>query len=594
MDSRARARSRPKKVQKLGRYYLLNRIAQGGFAEVYRAVLDAGEGIHRLVAVKCLHSDHGIDTEFSRAFRSEIKVSLGLAHPNIVPTFDFGEESGRPYIVFEYIHGRSLRQVLTRMSDRSRVLSVEHSAFIIEQSAAALHYAHTFRDPITRDPVEIIHRDVSPQNILISFEGVPKLIDFGIAKVMAAAEGKSGLSERTRTGVIKGKPAYLSPEQIRGDTLDGRSDVFALGIVLWETLTGVRLFGGKEHSLAIQAIMDTSFKIEPPSNINPAVPPELDQVVLNALARSREDRFRNARDFQNGLVRFLTKADGAKSRDQYHSEISDLLSDIFAEEIEADQAELRRLNEQVQEIAMNEGRRMEGRPREFSLEELSEIMKAPARERDTFDESTIKSTSHPKPPSPDSRKLVMLPLPDKTPDISLEASVNKGALPGPEEPAAKPELAVRPATAQRGQHLRVVHGPDHDGQTEPMPPVPMPAPPQPTPAAPPLPPVDEPTLSKTLTRTDLSAQRMALTRAVAIFVSLIAGLWLMNKVLKSRHSVGIGDQITTTSRPNFQTDDSSEPDHGGNHKTAEPDTDPEYKDYSVPPIDIVPGNSHGK
>src|SRR5262249_39129921 len=134
---------------------------------------------------------------------------------------------------------------------------------------------------------------------LISFEGIPKIIDFGIAKVMAAA-AEASTDERTRTGVIKGKPAYLSPEQIRGDVLDGRSDVFALGIVLWETLTGVRLFGGKDHSLAIQAIMDTAYKVEPPSNINPSVPQELDQVVLNALARSREDRFRNARDFQNG------------------------------------------------------------------------------------------------------------------------------------------------------------------------------------------------------------------------------------------------------------------------------------------------------
>src|SRR6185295_1926671 len=226
------------KPRKVGRYTVLERIAEGGSAEVFRGLEDRGHGIQRLVAIKLILWQLADETRFLELFREETKLSLGLNHPNIVLTFDSGEdESGRPFIVLEHVHGRTLRAVLDRLADTGQRLPVELASFIAEQAAKALQYAHSFVEPLTGRVLNIVHRDISPQNLMISYDGIPKLIDFGVAKVVQE-------KDRTQTGVLKGKPAYLSPEQIGGLPLDGRSDLFALGAVLWETLTGGKLFGG--------------------------------------------------------------------------------------------------------------------------------------------------------------------------------------------------------------------------------------------------------------------------------------------------------------------------------------------------------------
>jgi serine/threonine protein kinase len=657
------------KIQKIGRYYLLNLIAQGGFAEVYRALLEAGDGIHRLVALKSLHSDHSRDSEFSRAFRSEIKVSLGLTHPNIVPTFDFGEEEGRPYIVFDYLHGRSLRQVLTRIEEKSRVLAVEHAASIIEQAAAALHYAHTFRDPITREPIEIIHRDVSPQNILISFEGVPKVIDFGIAKVMAAAgEGPFPLPEdRTRTGVIKGKPAYLSPEQIRGEGLDGRSDVFALGIVLWETLTGVRLFGGKEHSIAIMAIMDNRNKLEPPSNINPAVPAELDQIVLTALARSREERYRNAKDFQAALLRYLAKADPSKNRDVYAGEIADLMSEIFADEIERDAAELVRLNDRVNQLIQTEHRRARGGKDEMPEFSLADLIVRSGRTRTAITKTPTPSSRKNKtrtpmkgPPEPMGKTLS---LPDtKLVSVELETPGDRKKQPaggpvGGRPVAPKPEkVAPRPRIprpfvspmpqpepqpqedprADRGNEssldaTEVVPKSEPSLSSEETEVVAPPPPELRVPEDSPTPMLDRSPIARThgersvsqpivvggskrpepiarpepLVRPDPGTRpvtplpeedhgKARLVRVAIIAAVVVFALYLMGRSGRLTRNSDSGGRFLSGSSEATDKPQNRKPAsdvESEEVKRVEPEADPEYKEYSVPPIDIVPGNS---
>jgi hypothetical protein len=325
-------------LKKLGRYTLLDRIAEGGAAEVYRGLVDRGEGVQRLVAVKCIHPEHLEDVSFLQFFHDETKLSLRLCHANIVQMLDRGEDDSNPYIVLEYVHGRSIKQINDRLSQLQKPFPVELAAYVAERSAAALHYAHEFRDPHTDIVLNIIHRDVSPQNVMVSYDGVPKLIDFGIAKVLQRGD-------LTKAGVIKGKPAYLSPEQAMGRPIDARSDLFSLGIVLWEMLTGGRLFGGLDRAATLRAISDERVHIAAPSMVNPSVPPALDIIVLKALERDPNRRFRSAHELRVHLHQLL-----GKSHEQLARDLTALLSKIFSEEIEKDREELERLGAVAEEI----------------------------------------------------------------------------------------------------------------------------------------------------------------------------------------------------------------------------------------------------
>jgi serine/threonine-protein kinase len=285
-------------LKKFGRYFLLDQIAQGGMAEIYRARMASVDGAGRLLVVKRIQAGYGTNSEFLQMFKSEIKVTMGFSHPNIVQLYDFGEEQSQPYIAMEFVDGKNLRQFLTRFSELKQNFPVDLAVNVIEQAASGLHYAHTFRDKITGEPLNVVHRDISPQNILVSYEGSVKIIDFGIAKATTN-------SENTRAGVIKGKPSYLSPEQISGEPLDSRCDIFALGTVLWELLTGRKLFAGDNDLAVLKLIESCTTHVKPPSSINPQVPKELDYIVLRALARQREKRFQSCEELQRALHRFL-------------------------------------------------------------------------------------------------------------------------------------------------------------------------------------------------------------------------------------------------------------------------------------------------
>ncbi len=323
--------------KRFGKYYLLDLLAQGGMAEIYRARLASTDVAGRLLVIKKIQSSYGENRDFLHMFKSEIKVTLGFNHPNIVQVYDFGEEDHQPYIAMEWVDGRNLRQLINRFAELKKPFPIELAAFIAEQAASGLQYAHNYRDKITGDRLNVVHRDVSPQNIIISFEGNVKVIDFGIAK--AATN-----SEATRAGIIKGKPSYLSPEQISGESLDGRSDIFALGAVLWEALTGKKLFAGENDLAVLKMIESSSTHVKPPSIHNPDIPKELNDIVLRALAKQRERRFSTAEDMARALHKFIyTYFDDFNPTD-----LAYYAKDLFKNEIVEDRKKIQSLNAEIE------------------------------------------------------------------------------------------------------------------------------------------------------------------------------------------------------------------------------------------------------
>jgi len=328
-------------LKKFGKYFLLDRVGEGGMAEIFRARLASLDASGRLLVIKRIQGAYSNNQEFVQMFRSEVQVTMRFTHPNIVQLYEAGEEQGQQFIAMELVDGRNLRQVLSKVAHKQQRIPVPASCFVVEQTAAGLHYAHAFKDRITGEPLNLVHRDVSPQNILISYDGNIKVIDFGIAK--AATNG-----EATRAGVIKGKLSYLSPEQVMGEVLDGRSDIFALGIVLWELLTGRRLFvaEGDNEFQVLKMIESCNTFVKPPSTLNPEVPPELDTLVMRALARDPKKRFQTAEE----MARALRKLLATQYSDFGPSDLSTFVKRLFQELIVEDRKQLQQLNTRAEEL----------------------------------------------------------------------------------------------------------------------------------------------------------------------------------------------------------------------------------------------------
>lgn len=321
------------KPHKFGRYIIVDPIAVGGMAEIYRARLasskDKQDGPDRIIVIKKVIANLSQNSEFLQMFEAEIKITVGLTHPNIVQIYDYGRVSDQSFLAMEYVEGKNLRQFVSRLAEAKQMFPIDVSCHIVSQVCQALSYAHNFKDRFTGNSLQIVHRDISPQNIMISYEGAVKLFDFGIAKAKSAGES-------TRAGVIKGKPSYLSPEQISGEELDGRSDIFALGIVLWELLTAKRLFVAENDMAILRKIQ--SEKIEPPSSFNQAVPQGLDAIVLKSLVRDRDKRYANADEFQRDLHRFLYSYNPAFNP----SDLAKNATGLFEKEIREDSERLRK------------------------------------------------------------------------------------------------------------------------------------------------------------------------------------------------------------------------------------------------------------
>jgi serine/threonine-protein kinase len=262
-------------VRVFGRYQLLAPLASGGMAEVWRARVAGPAGVEKEVALKLVRGEHGAASPFARMLVEEARLAARLSHANVVQVFELVEEGDRHAIAMELVRGHDLGRVLERARQAGLRLGLPRALHLCVEVARALDYAHRLEED--GRPLGVVHRDVSPPNVLVSFEGEVKLADFGIARAMSQA----GLTD---PGTVKGKLAYMAPEQARGLQVDARADVFALGVLCWELCAGRRLFARDSDAATLAALLDEA-PLSPPSAWNEAVPPELDAAVLAALAR---------------------------------------------------------------------------------------------------------------------------------------------------------------------------------------------------------------------------------------------------------------------------------------------------------------------
>ncbi|MBK8013712.1 MAG: serine/threonine protein kinase [Deltaproteobacteria bacterium] len=279
-----------------GRYEILHRIAAGGMAELYLARYLGPSGFEKRCAIKRVLPQHAVNDTFSEMFLNEARVTALFDHPNIAQVFDMGkDDEGRLYIVMEHVNGLNLRQILRRCQEKGRVLPPELAGWIMAQALDGLAYAHVFREEPSGRPLNLVHRDISPQNILVSREGSVKVVDFGIAKA-------ASIRAQTVAGMLKGKLGYMSPEQAQGDPLDARSDIFCAGICLYELIAGARPFTGVDEFSTLTAILDSP---PPPIPSAAACPPGIEAAIYKALEKNPDARFQTARAFQVALYEAL-------------------------------------------------------------------------------------------------------------------------------------------------------------------------------------------------------------------------------------------------------------------------------------------------
>ncbi|HEV8433775.1 MAG TPA: TonB family protein [Thermoanaerobaculia bacterium] len=285
----------PKDGIKFGQYVLLEKIAVGGMAEVWKARMRGVEGFQKIVAIKKILPHLSDNQDFIEMFIDEAKLAAQLNHNNIIHIYDLGKIQSSYYIAMEYVDGSDLKTILKRAQERDQPMSIELGLFVASKIAAALDYAHRKRDFDDRE-LGLVHRDVSPQNVLISEEGDIKLCDFGIAKAASKAS-------HTQAGALKGKLQYMSPEQAWGRNIDKRSDIFALATVLFEMLTGRRLFTGDNELSILEQVREA--RVVAPSQYNDEVTPEIDAIVLKALQKEPEKRYQTAGEMARDLDQVL-------------------------------------------------------------------------------------------------------------------------------------------------------------------------------------------------------------------------------------------------------------------------------------------------
>jgi len=304
--------------ERFGRYILLESIGRGGMAEVFRAVAHGVEGFQRVFVIKRILQDKSQSKDFIDMFVNEARVSALLNHPNIVQSYDFGQIGSSYFISMEYLRGKDLLSVMRQLRAAKKQMDPAVAAFIAQQVALGLHYAHSLTGSGGK-PLNIVHRDVSPSNIMLLRAGGVKLLDFGIAKV--GPKQKIDPDPNEGDAFIRGKLSYLSPEQIRGDSIDGRADVFSLGVCLWEMLTGRRLFFDKSDYNTMKNVMDRP--VMPPSMQRSDLPTPLDYIAIRALERDNSRRYRNAKEMADELESYLVDAHFAAGA------VPRLLDDLF-------------------------------------------------------------------------------------------------------------------------------------------------------------------------------------------------------------------------------------------------------------------------
>jgi serine/threonine protein kinase len=288
------ARDLPNMIgRKVGRYEVIRHLASGGMAELYIARQQAMGGFEKPVVLKLLQPRYAEKASVVTMFLDEARLAAKLNHPSIVHVYDVAEAGGMKYIAMEYIQGETVAEIVTRGLATNNYLPLEHAVHIVAQTAAGLAYAHERREPDGRI-LRIVHRDVSPTNVLVSYEGQTKIVDFGIARAQDEL--------REEAGILPGKASYMSPEQIRGEGADYRSDVFALGIILYELTLCQRLYRGAPDEVMRRIVDET---ITPPTALRRDYPPALELIVMRALEKRPEDRFQSAETMRHELEEFL-------------------------------------------------------------------------------------------------------------------------------------------------------------------------------------------------------------------------------------------------------------------------------------------------
>ncbi len=304
--------------RRFGRFQLLLELQRGGMATLYVGRLTGPESFQKLVVVKRIHDHLAEEKEFVDMFHDEAKIAGLVHHPNVVTVFDFGMVDGAHYIAMEYVHGQSLVELMRIAKRVTGLLPWPQVVKMVADAASGLHAAHELVSP-DGTPLEVVHRDVSPQNILVSYDGIVKVTDFGIAY---AAQRIA----HTSTGILKGKLAYMSPEQAMSKPLDRRSDIFSLGTVLYEALCLKRLFKGDNDAATLYKLLEA--KVPRVSTIRPDIPRELDGIVQKALAKDPAERFATAGEFEGALNQVLLQERTLVG----HREIGELMERYFHEQ----------------------------------------------------------------------------------------------------------------------------------------------------------------------------------------------------------------------------------------------------------------------
>ncbi len=308
--------------RQFGKYTLVRKIATGGMAELFLAIQRSVGGFEKLIVIKRILPSMNRSQAFIEMLLHEARIAATLSHPNVVQVFDVGMIDGAYFIAMEHVHGEDLRAIVRQMKSRKATeFPVEHAISSVVGVCAGLAYAHEKRD-LNGAALNIVHRDVSPQNVIVTFSGDVKVVDFGIAK----SDARSG--DDTESGRLKGKVPYMSPEQARGEPVDSRSDVFAAGVMLFELTTGRRLFKASSEYETLKLICEREYPL--PSRVCPAYPAGLEGIVMRALSKNRDERWQSAREMQEALEEFVRQGRVCASR----TGLGHFMRTLFADKLE--------------------------------------------------------------------------------------------------------------------------------------------------------------------------------------------------------------------------------------------------------------------
>src|SRR4051812_5622172 len=312
---------------RFGKYTLIRKLATGGMAELFLAIQKSVAGFEKLLVIKRILPSMNQDKAFIEMLLHEARIAATLSHPNIVQIFDVGQYDGQYFIAMEHVHGEDLRNIVRQMKKKGVLeFPLEHALAIVLGMCAGLSYAHE-KHELDGSKLNIVHRDISPQNVVVTFTGDVKIVDFGIAK------SDSRVGEQTKSGKLKGKVPYMSPEQARGEVIDARSDVFSTGVMLFELTTGKRLFKGASEYETLRLICERDYPR--PSDVRPDYPLGLEPIVMKALAKDVNQRYQSAREMQSDIESFVRSHQIAVSHIALNQFMQSLFEDKLAAQKEA-------------------------------------------------------------------------------------------------------------------------------------------------------------------------------------------------------------------------------------------------------------------